>query len=420
MYDFLDDVRTDEVVEKWIHQQVQIEQMMEQPFDYLSILGGGSEPVGSTPIVDYNLISCANHVVMVEESDDDVPDLVDPFNDENTEQHSALYSHRVDSTIRDDVSDIESIGETVEEMMPSIDQRNVNGSVSGKNRIVPVGFIVAAEYVDSDSESDTLELPDLISYSTSESEYVYSDDDTNTSLLFSDNDGDNSDSDESNVNEYVLFDDTSMIAHCKMVVDISQDSDSDEESESEEVEPAPDNLVWLHPEQIIARDSLNTRPVHQDLFRQLNNSGMFVEEIVRYIHYMVERCHDIETSGEVGRVPVDRRPSDHGYCQLLGQIVGLVGTEYNRELQAESTESSIVSIYVVDDSEVVVVTDEVNESVTSTPGGDQVVEGSIPSGSNLSEDSISTDSSNTMVDSTSTSSDNDRLSSMRSPETHAI
>ena len=33
LYDFLDDVRTDEVVEKWIHQQVQIEQMMEQPFD---------------------------------------------------------------------------------------------------------------------------------------------------------------------------------------------------------------------------------------------------------------------------------------------------------------------------------------------------------------------------------------------------
>jgi len=65
-----------------------------------------------------------------------------------------------------------------------------------------------------------------------------------------------------------------------MVVDISQDSDSEESSSDEEAEPAPDNLVWLHPEQIIARDSLNTRPVHQDLFRQLNDSGMFVEEII--------------------------------------------------------------------------------------------------------------------------------------------
>ena len=421
LYDFLDDVRTDEVVEKWMHQQVQIEQMMEQPFNYLSILRGGSEPVGSTPIVDFNLISCANHVVMVEESDDDVPDLVDPFNDNGTEQRSTLSSHRVESTILDDVSDIESIGEIVDEMMPSIDQRNVNGSVSGKSRIVPAGFIVATEYVDNDSESDTSELPDLISYSTSESEYVYSDEDSFTSLLFSDNDGDNSDSDESNANEYVLVDDTSTIGHCKMVVDISQDSDSDEESESEEVEPAPDNLVWLHPEQIIARDSLNTIPVHHDLFRQLNNSGMFVEEIVRYIHYMVERCHDIETSGEVGRMPVDRRPSDHGIRQMLGQIVGLIGTEYHRELQAESTESSIVSIYVVDDPEVVVVTDEVNDSVTSTPGGDQVVEGSIPSGSELSNESISTDSNNSEVDtsSTSTTADNHQLS-MRSPETHAI
>ena len=111
LYDFLDDVRTDEVVEKWIHQQSQIEQMIEQPFNYISILGGGSEPVGSTPIIDFNLISCANQVVMLDESDDDIPDLVDLSNDDEIEQQSVLSSYGVDLVIRDGVSDIESVSE---------------------------------------------------------------------------------------------------------------------------------------------------------------------------------------------------------------------------------------------------------------------------------------------------------------------
>ena len=35
LYDFLDDIRTDEITEKWIYQQSQIELMIEQPDSYL-------------------------------------------------------------------------------------------------------------------------------------------------------------------------------------------------------------------------------------------------------------------------------------------------------------------------------------------------------------------------------------------------
>ena len=103
--------------------------------------------------------------------------------------------------------------------------------------------------------------------------------------------------------------------------------------------------------------------MHEDLFRQLNASGIFVEEIVRYIHHMVIRCNDIESYGGVGRVPINRRPTDHGNRQLLGQIVGLIGTAFIQELQTASTDSSIVSVHVVNDPEVVSVTDEVNDRV---------------------------------------------------------
>ena len=122
--------------------------------------------------------------------------------------------------------------------------------------------------------------------------------------------------------------------------------------------------MWLHPEQIIDRDSLNTRPVQQNLFRELNNSGMFAEEIIRYIHHMVERCHAIESSGIVGRVPVDRLDTNSGLNQTLGQIIGLIGTW--RPINSESSESSIVSIKVVDDPEIVSVIDESEEDSSSS------------------------------------------------------
>ena len=90
-----------------------------------------------------------------------------------------------------------------------------------------------------------------------------------------------------------------------MVVDMSQDSDSDELSDGEDSDHGPENLVWLYPEQIVMTESLNTRPVYHDIFNQLSDSGMFAEEIINYIHRMVERCYDIEAAGQVGRVPRD-------------------------------------------------------------------------------------------------------------------
>ena len=67
--------------------------------------------------------------------------------------------------IRDDSSDTESVSELIEEMMPVLDQVYVNGPYSGKSRIVPVGFLVPAEYIDNESDSDNSEqecLPSLI------------------------------------------------------------------------------------------------------------------------------------------------------------------------------------------------------------------------------------------------------------------
>ena len=159
------------------------------------------------------------------------------------------------------------------------------------------------------------------------------------------------------------------------------DSDSDESSNDQDIEPAPDNLVWLYPEQIIERDSLNTRPVHQNLFRELNNSGMFVEEIVRYIHHMVERCHTIESSGIVGRVPVNRHESDNGHRQTLGQIIGLIGTSHMETINSDSSESSIVSIYVVDDPDIVTMADEVEDNSPSSGLGDEAEDTSLSSDS---------------------------------------
>ena len=168
-----------------------------------------------------------------------------------------------------------------------------------------------------------------------------------------------------------------------MVVDLPQDSDSDsgESSNDQNNGPAPDNLVWLHPEQIIDRDSLNTRPVHQNLLRELNNSGMFVEEIIRYIHHMVERCHTVESSGIVGRVPVNRHESDNGLRQTLGQIIGLIGTSHMETINPVSSEPSIVSIQVVDDPEIVSVVDEAEDNSLSSDLVDEAEDNSLASDS---------------------------------------
>ena len=225
---------------KWIHQQSQIEQLIEQPFNRISILGGGSEPVGSIPTVDKNWMCCANQVVMLDESDDEPLELEVLSVHDNVEQRCVPFLHGHNNSVSDywtrqfeiykengigplvSSSDGESNIASVEELMPSINQMYVNGPSSGRRRIVPVGFNVAAEYVDNESEPDTSVMPDLVSYSSSESEYVYSDDDYNTRFHFFDDDEDDpdgvgllvneitsEDSDESTSNEYELVEDLS-------------------------------------------------------------------------------------------------------------------------------------------------------------------------------------------------------------------
>ena len=143
--------------------------MIEQPLNYLSILGGGSEPVGSIPALDNNWMSCANQVVMLDESDDEVPDLEDLSVNDNEEQHRPMFVHSpygLNTSARDYLSRLVEIYETngispinsssneynvavsVEELLPSIHQIYVDGPSSGRSRIVPVGSSVAAEYVD--------------------------------------------------------------------------------------------------------------------------------------------------------------------------------------------------------------------------------------------------------------------------------
>ena len=284
LYDFLDNVRTDEITERWVNQQNQIELMIEQPISYSSILGEGSEPLGSIRTIDNNWLCCANHTEMLEDSDDDIPELEDitQNNIECDNQYMVVGSPYglnrspievlvllEDLYESNGVSQIESNDSTASvsndiESYPTVELRQVlvDGQISGRSRIVPLGYRVTAEYLEDESDSDDSNMPDLVTLSSSESEYFYSDDDRDSlSKFFDDHDDEDgigllvndtsSDSDVSTDEDYVVIDgsdsdEESTVARCKMVVDLSQDSDSESESDIDyEDDPAPDNLVWL-------------------------------------------------------------------------------------------------------------------------------------------------------------------------------
>jgi hypothetical protein len=65
--------------------------MIDQPFNEISILGEGSEPVGSTPTLDFNSVGWANQVVMFEESDDDSVIFLGVNNNNNNKKQRKYY-----------------------------------------------------------------------------------------------------------------------------------------------------------------------------------------------------------------------------------------------------------------------------------------------------------------------------------------
>lgn len=162
LYDFLENVRTDEIAEKWVKQQNQIELMIEQPVDYISILGGRSEPLGSIPRLDYNWLSCANQAVMLEDSDEYIPALEDLSEDyiEVDNQHIVvnspnglnlspieaialledIYAGHGVGPIDSNESTTAVLNDSENDSMVEIHQTQAEGPLSGRSRVVSVGF----------------------------------------------------------------------------------------------------------------------------------------------------------------------------------------------------------------------------------------------------------------------------------------
>ena len=194
--------------------------------------------MGSIPILDNNWLCCANQVVMLDDSDEEIPVLEDLSLDNIEVQHrpvvvrsphglnvaaidarilfEEIYATHGVSPVDLNESTTVISDEIIEESMPSIRHIHVDGPSTGRSRIVPVAFSVAAEYVDDDSESDTSSIPGLVTLSSSESEYFYSDDERDSFNRFFDDDDYSdgigllvnevtSDSDESSSNENVFI-----------------------------------------------------------------------------------------------------------------------------------------------------------------------------------------------------------------------
>ena len=218
----------------------------------------------------------------------------------------------------------------------------VNGHKSGRTRIVPMGFRCDADNLEENSDSESSIMTDLVTLSSSESEYFYSDGDidydTQSTEDHDDDDGIGIrvtdsiiDSNVDAVEDFEIFevpttDDEYSDAHCKswrMVVDLSQDSDEESTVTDQDVIPIPNDQVWLQPNQIIQRDSLETRPVQNNIFQDLNNSGLFAEEIMRYIRHSVDACQAMEAADVIGQV-ANRRPkrrdSSRSMSNLLVQL----------------------------------------------------------------------------------------------------
>ena len=186
--------------------------MIEQPVSYTSILGGGSEPLSSIPILDNNWLCCANQVVMLDDSDKDIPALEDLSQEdiEVNNQHIVfnspyglnvslidamilledIYANHGASPINSNESTTIVPDEIVSRSMVEIHQTHTDGPFTGRSRIVSIGFRGTAEYIDDDFDSDNSSMPEMVTLSSSELEYFYSDGERDTlSRFFDDDDG---------------------------------------------------------------------------------------------------------------------------------------------------------------------------------------------------------------------------------------
>ena len=64
----------------------------------------------------------------------------------------------------------------------------------------------------------------------------------------------------------------------------------------------PDHL--LEPDRIIDREVLETTMVSNNIFQEMNRSGLFAREYLRYLRHHFDICSEMERRGLEARVPI--------------------------------------------------------------------------------------------------------------------